>query len=298
MGGWLEALSRGLGKTRAGLWERVGGLLRRRGLTVEEEGALEEALIAADVGVDLARLLIEAVRGERAATVSEALRKAVIAIFPPVTPLRIRTPGDGPAVWLFAGVNGVGKTTTIGKLAARYQKEGMSVVLAAADTFRAAAIPQLEIWARRSGAAFIHQMKGSDPAAVAHDAVTAARARGADLVLIDTAGRLHTRSNLMEELRKIHRVVGKPMPGAPHEVFLVVDSNTGQNALNQAATFHAAIPVTGIVLTKLDGTARGGVVLTIARNLGIPVRWVGVGEGEEDLIDFSPEAFAEVLLSG
>jgi fused signal recognition particle receptor len=192
-------------------------------------------------------------------------------------------------------VNGVGKTTTIGKLASRFVNEGNSVLLGASDTFRAAAIEQLEIWAERSGAGLIKHQSGSDPAAVAFDAVEAARARGADVVIVDTAGRLHTKSPLMEELKKVKRVIQRAMPDAPQEVLLVMDATTGQNALRQARLFHDAVGVTGIALTKLDGTAKGGIIFAVKRELGIPVRLIGIGEDIEDLRDFRPEEFIEAL---
>jgi fused signal recognition particle receptor len=205
--------------------------------------------------------------------------------------------GSKPFVILAVGVNGVGKTTTIGKLASRFRSEGLSVLLAAGDTFRAAGIEQLEIWAERADTHFVKHQSGSDPAAVAYDAVTAARSRGIDTVIIDTAGRLHTKSNLMEELKKVKRSIDKAMPGAPQEILLVVDATTGQNALRQAELFNEAVGITGIALTKLDGTAKGGIVFAIRRGLGIPVRLIGVGEKIDDLRDFDPGEFVEALFS-
>jgi fused signal recognition particle receptor len=205
--------------------------------------------------------------------------------------------GDKPFVILAVGVNGTGKTTTIGKLASRFVSEGMSVILAASDTFRAAAIEQLDIWAERAGAQVIKHQSGSDPAAVAFDAVEAAKHRGTDVVIVDTAGRLHTKSPLMEELKKIRRVIGKSMPDAPQEVLLVVDATTGQNAIRQAQLFNEAVGVTGIALTKLDGTAKGGIVFAIRKELGIPVRLIGIGEGVDDLRDFDPAEFVEALFA-
>ncbi len=203
--------------------------------------------------------------------------------------------GEKPFVILTVGVNGVGKTTTIGKLSSRFISEGNSVILAAADTFRAAAIEQLEIWAKRSGADIIKHQSGSDPAAVAFDAVEAAKARGIDIVIIDTAGRLHTKSQLMDELKKINRVIKKSIPDAPQEILLIVDATTGQNALRQAQIFNEAIGITGIALTKLDGTAKGGIIFAIKKELGIPVRLIGIGEGVDDLKDFDPEDFVTAL---
>ena len=205
--------------------------------------------------------------------------------------------GSKPFVILAVGVNGVGKTTTIGKLASRFRSQGLSVLLAAGDTFRAAGIEQLEIWAKRADTHFVKHQSGSDPAAVAYDAVIAARSRGIDAVIIDTAGRLHTKSNLMEELKKVKRSIDKAMPGAPQEILLVVDATTGQNALRQAELFNKAVGITGIALTKLDGTAKGGIVFAIRRGLGIPVRLIGVGEGIDDLRDFDTGEFVEALFS-
>ena len=199
---------------------------------------------------------------------------------------------------LVVGVNGSGKTTTIGKLARRFADSGKQVVLAAGDTFRAAAIEQLGVWATRSGADIIQQQAGADPGAVVFDAVTAARSRGADVVIIDTAGRLHSQSHLMDELKKVTRVIQRVEPAAPHEVLLVLDANQGQNALTQATQFHQAVGVTGLVLTKLDGTAKGGIVIAIARKLGIPIRFIGVGEQAEDFGEFDARAFATALVSG
>ncbi|TFG36297.1 MAG: signal recognition particle-docking protein FtsY, partial [Nitrospirales bacterium] len=200
-------------------------------------------------------------------------------------------------VLLAIGVNGVGKTTTIGTLASRFRSQGLSVLLAAGDTFRAAAIEQLEIWAKRSDTQFVKHQKNSDPAAVAYDAVVAAQSRGIDVVIVDTAGRLHTKSNLMEELKKVKRSIDKALPGAPHEILLVVDATTGQNALRQAELFNEVSGVTGIALTKLDGTAKGGIIFAIKKGLGIPVRLIGVGEGIDDLRDFDPKEFVEALFS-
>jgi fused signal recognition particle receptor len=201
-----------------------------------------------------------------------------------------------PWVVLLVGVNGVGKTTTIAKLAHRDRQQGAAPLLVAADTFRAAAVEQLEIWGERLGAAVVKQKTGADPAAVVFDGLAAAAARGADTVYVDTAGRLHTKVNLMEELKKIHRTAGKKIPGAPHEVLLILDATTGQNALNQARWFHEAVGVTGLVLTKMDGTAKGGVALAVVHETGIPLRYIGVGEGLEDLRPFDAEAFVEAIL--
>jgi len=204
---------------------------------------------------------------------------------------------EPPTVILVLGVNGVGKTTTIGKLGARYGQQGKKVLFAAGDTFRAAAIEQLEIWAGRAGADIIKHQQGADPAAVLFDGVSAAKSRGADVVLCDTAGRLHNKANLMEELKKVHRVVQKALPGAPHEVLLVLDATTGQNALVQAKIFHEAVPLTGVVLTKLDGTAKGGIVIAVTRELKVPVKFIGVGEGVDDLQPFDPAEYADGLFT-
>ena len=209
---------------------------------------------------------------------------------------KTRVAADGPTVLLVIGVNGAGKTTTIGKLSAYYKEQGKSVMLAAADTFRAAAIDQLEVWGQRTGAKVIKHEEGSDPAAVAFDAVKAAKARGVDILIVDTAGRLQTKSNLMQELEKINRVIGREIPGAPHETLLVLDATTGQNAISQAELFTKAAPITGVVLTKLDGTAKGGVVIGIKSQLSMPVKWIGVGEAVEDLRPFVAEDFAKALL--
>jgi fused signal recognition particle receptor len=231
----------------------------------------------------------------KSGSVKEFLKREMAELLGNAHPLV--TFGEKPFVILTVGVNGTGKTTTIGKLASRFVSEGMSVILAASDTFRAAAIEQLEIWAERSGAQIIKHQSGSDPAAVAFDAVEAAKHRGTDVVIVDTAGRLHTKSPLMEELKKVKRVINKAMPDAPQEVLLVLDATTGQNALRQAEMFNNAVGVTGIALTKLDGTAKGGIVFAIRKELGIPVRLIGIGEGIDDLRDFDPKEFVDALFS-
>jgi fused signal recognition particle receptor len=223
------------------------------------------------------------------------LKKEMTALLGDMQPIAM--PETRPYVILAVGVNGVGKTTTIGKLASRFRSQELSVLLAAGDTFRAAAIEQLEIWSRRADTQIVKHQMGSDPAAVAFDAVAAALSRKTDVVIIDTAGRLHTKSNLMEELKKVRRSVDKALPGAPHETLLVVDATTGQNALRQAELFHEAVGITGIALTKLDGTAKGGIVFAIKKDLGIPVRLIGIGEGIDDLRDFEPKEFVEALFS-
>jgi len=271
-----------------------------RPLTEEGLEELEEILITSDVGVKTAHEIIEFLKEKepeirKAGSPREFLKARMKELLGRGTPLLPF--GEKPFVILALGVNGTGKTTTIGKLAARFTGEGRSVILAAGDTFRAAAIEQLEIWARRSGAQIIKGLSGGDPAAVAFDAVEAAKSRGADVVIVDTAGRLHTKSPLMEELKKVKRVIQKAMPDAPQETLLVVDATTGQNALRQAELFNEAVGVTGIALAKLDGTAKGGIVFTIRRELGIPIKLIGVGEGVDDLQDFEPDEFIEALFA-
>ena len=300
--GVLSQLGLGLAKTREGLLGAIRRLLPgSRTITPELCEELEAALLAADVGVASVSVLMEAVR-ELVRQAGAADASAVRAVLKKVMMDRLRAGTQaepvvaGTHVVLLVGVNGVGKTTTAGKLAGQFAKAGKRVVLVAGDTFRAAAGEQLEVWGRRVGADVIRHQAGGDPAAVAYDGVVAALARKADIVLVDTAGRLHTKSNLMEELRKVKRTLGKAMPGAPHDVLLILDATVGQNGLAQARQFHEALGVTGVVLTKLDGTARGGIVLAIAGDLGLPVRYVGVGESVEDLQAFDPEAFVEALL--
>jgi fused signal recognition particle receptor len=293
----------GLRKTRdaiAGSVERIASVGRPVDDALLDE--LEEALLSADLGPELAadlrarlgaRLRGEAVSGPE--QVLAVLREEILAQLPPQVP-EVR-PGSPPRVTLVVGVNGSGKTTTAGKLAALWGREGRKVVVAAADTFRAAAVEQMAIWAERSGAEVVRSQPGADPAAVAFDAARAARARGADELLVDTAGRLHNKKPLMDELAKIARVVARELPGAPHETLLVLDGTTGRNAVIQAREFTRVAPVTGLVLTKLDGTARGGVAVAIGRELGIPVRYVGVGEGADDLLPFDAEEYVAGLLA-
>lgn len=263
---------------------------------------LEEALIMADCGMAATTDIVDALRAEAAAgriTSGESLGRALTdEIGARLAPEPARIPlGHAPTVILVVGVNGSGKTTTIGKLANRLTELGQKVVIGAGDTFRAAAVEQLAVWADRAGVDIVRQSPGADPGAVAFDAVAAGTARGADVVIIDTAGRLQTQHNLMEELRKVHGVVGKAMEGAPHHVLLVIDSTTGQNGLSQARLFSEAVPVTGLVLTKFDGVARGGIVLAIERELGIPVTMIGVGETIDDLQPFDARQFAEAIFS-
>lgn len=299
--GWLTRLRQGLSKTGSGL-SRV--FLGRKTIDDDLLEELETLLLTADVGVEATQRIIDDLtnrlrRNELADSdaLHQALREDMLAIVGPCEgPLEPDT-DQPPFVILTVGVNGTGKTTTMGKLAHRYQDAGHSVMMAAGDTFRAAAVEQLQVWGERTGIPVIAQPTGSDAAAVVYDAHQAARARGTQVLIADTAGRLHTQDNLMQELAKIHRVLGKQDPAAPHEVLLVVDASTGQNALAQAQQFHDAIGITGIAVTKLDGTAKGGVVFAIAQRLGVPIRFVGVGEGVEDLRPFRAEDFVDALLA-
>ena len=302
-----KTLSAGLEKTRGGFMARLNGLLGgARAIDDQVLAELEELLFTADIGVKTATSLLETVRAKvRARTLSDpahlkqALRveiARILALDGAATALPPFAPGEArPWVVMVVGVNGSGKTTTIGKLAAKLKGAGHSVVLGAGDTFRAAAGEQLEVWAARVGAPVVRGKDGSDPASVCFEAVQQGVATGADVVLCDTAGRLHTKAPLMEELKKVKRVIAKAAPGAPHEVLLVLDSTNGQNAIAQARQFHEALQVTGLALTKLDGTAKGGVIIGICDELKLPVRWVGVGETVADLKAFSPAEFVEAL---
>jgi fused signal recognition particle receptor len=278
---------------------RLRGILRS-GPTDDDWESVEELLISGDVGGALAGEVVERARARRDASSAEsAVRAELASRLLPATPHwrpRAAVPGQ-PAVALMVGVNGTGKTTTIGKLAYEYRAEGTSVLLAAADTFRAAAIDQLRIWADRSGSQFVAHAPGADPAAVVFDAIDAAVARNVDIVIADTAGRLHTKSNLMDELAKMRRVVDRRLPGAVPEVLFVLDATTGQNGLAQAKVFNETVGLTGIVLTKLDSTAKGGIVFAIEDALHVPVRYVGVGEKLGDLLPFDPDAFVAALFA-
>lgn len=294
-------LGLGLRRTREGFLARIRTALTGTAKLSEIYEGLEEALIGADAGVDTSLKLTEALRTRlknesRPDIIRDALKNEIAAILEKAE-RPAANPGDAPLIVMLVGVNGVGKTTTVAKLAALYKQMRGPVLVAAADTFRAAAIEQLEVWCNRAGVEIIKQKQGSDPAAVAFDAVKAAVARKAGTVLIDTAGRLQTKTNLMEELKKISRVIGRELPGAPHEVWLVLDATTGQNALSQAKIFGEAVTLTGVVLAKLDSTAKGGVIVGIAGQLGIPVRFVGLGEGLEDIREFDPHEFVEALFS-
>ena len=296
-----ERLRRGLAATRQRLTAPLESVFGRAGGDVERTlGELEEVLVGADVGVATAGALVARVRervpsGAEASAVRRAVREEMCELLAG-TPAP--APSSKPWVVLVMGVNGVGKTTTIGKLAALHRQSGRRVLLVAADTFRAAASDQLAVWAERVGADLVRQRPGSDPAAVVFDGLQAAKARAIDVVLVDTAGRLHTRTNLMEELRKLRRVIAREVPGAPHETLLVLDATTGQNAVAQARTFSEAATVTGVVLTKLDGTARGGVAIAVRREIGAPLQYVGLGEGVEDLRPFDARDFVDALFGG
>jgi fused signal recognition particle receptor len=299
--GVLRSLSDGLAKTRKSLTDKIGSLFLGEKIDEAFLEQLEEALVASDVGVDTASLVLKDLkerfkRNELSspAQVKERLKQILLEA------LSVKSSkfslDVAPAVVLIVGVNGTGKTTTIGKLAYRLRADGKKVMLAAGDTFRAAAAEQLSIWGERTGIPVIKHREGADPGAVVFDAVTAVKARTFDVLIVDTAGRLHTKSNLMEELKKVKRILSRELPGAPHETLLVLDGNTGQNALVQAKMFNEAIGITGIVLTKLDGTSKGGIVFAINKDLGIPVKFVGVGEAVEDLRSFDPKEFVNALL--
>lgn len=291
----------GLLKTSKSIREKIQDIFQPGRVTQEFLDDLEAVLIQADVGVKAAQELRESLEKEvkgrdikEPAELYDVLADKVAAIFEEIQePLRVAE--SGPTVYVFVGVNGSGKTTTIGKVAGRWVQAGKKVIVAAADTFRAAADDQLKVWADRVGASIVRHQEGSDPGAVAFDAIQSAIARKVDVVLVDTAGRLQTKKNLMEELKKVVRVISKALPGAPHEVILVIDGTTGQNGLSQARVFKEAVGVTGVCLTKMDGSAKGGVALAIAREMGIPVKLIGFGEGLEDLKDFDARAFAAGL---
>jgi fused signal recognition particle receptor len=303
-----EATERALERTRSSMFGRLGGLFSRSDVTDELWESLEEVLIGADAGVETTFEVLDRVRERQPRSAEEvraALASELVAILEaPRAEPRGRLWGldddapttDGPAIVLVVGVNGSGKTTAIARLAHAYMSDGQTVLCAAGDTFRAAAIEQLQGWGQRLGFDVVAQGAGADPAAVAFDAIEAARARGHDVVLIDTAGRLQNKKNLMDELAKVHRVIERQAGRGPDEVLLVLDATTGQNGLSQASAFTEAAQVTSVMLTKLDGTARGGIVFAIAREYGLPVRFVGVGQGADDLAPFEPETFVAALL--
>ena len=298
---FFSKIAQGLKKTKNSLSSALDGMLSVF-TKIDDElfEELEEILIMSDISVntsekicDELRKKVKAARTENPEDIKEMLREIITEMLADGQPVEIDTK---PSVIVMIGVNGAGKTTTIGKMALRYKNEGKKVILGAADTFRAAAIEQLEVWANRADVPMIKQKEGSDPAAVVFDTISAAKARDCDLIICDTAGRLHNKKGLMDELNKISRIIDRELPDADRETLLVIDATTGQNAMNQAKEFAAAAGITGIVLTKLDGTAKGGMVLSIKEELGIPVKLVGVGEGIDDLIPFSAEEFAKGII--
>jgi fused signal recognition particle receptor len=298
--GFIARLKSGLSKTRKILTTDIDDLFLGKKLVDDDMlEDLEELLITADMGVQTTMDIMERIAGKRsritgANDLKAVLKEEILAYFDAL-PSHVPTASAKPHVVMVVGVNGVGKTTTIGKLAAHESRKGKKVLIAAADTFRAAAIEQIAIWAERAGADIVRHRDNADPAAVAYDGIDAAVSRGADVVFVDTAGRLHTKVNLMEEIKKIQRTLAKRLPNAPHDVLLVLDATTGQNALSQAKMFNEALGVTGIALTKLDGTAKGGIVVSICSSLNIPLKYIGVGEGVEDLQLFEPKQFVEAL---
>ncbi|HSY06373.1 MAG TPA: signal recognition particle-docking protein FtsY [Steroidobacteraceae bacterium] len=303
--GFLRRLRQRLNRGNSWLSYDLAELFRGRQIDAAILEELETRLISADVGVEASERILADLRTRVArreltdvGALLAALRRSIVEILTPCARPLLIDRAHRPFVILVVGVNGSGKTTTIGKLARRCHTQGLSVLLAAGDTFRAAAIEQLQVWAQRSGADFAAQAPGADPGAVVFDALQAARARGTGVVLADTAGRLHSQSHLMEELKKIRRVIQRFDASAPHEVLLVLDANQGQNALAQARQFSEAVGVSGLVLTKLDGTAKGGIVIAIANSLGIPIRYIGIGEAPEDFGEFDPAAFAAALIEG
>ena len=300
----FSKLKNGLAKTRKVLTTDINELFASDKAIDEaffEE--MEELLVTSDLGIDIAMDMMEKIRKKSrklssANELKQVLKNELIDLFPKDMPdheNKKRVPGKKPFVIMIVGVNGTGKTTTLGKLAMKFTSRGKSVLIAAADTFRAAAIEQVEVWADRSNASIVKHKEGADPAAVAYDAVAASIARDIDIVLIDTAGRLHTQKNLMEELKKIKRSINKKLPGAPHEVLMVLDATTGQNAVSQAKLFHEAVQISQIALTKLDGTAKGGIVASISNTMKLPVKYIGVGEQIEDLQDFDSKLFINAL---
>jgi len=302
-GAFFQRLKQGLSKNRETWVQKIGAIFQNRRWDEQSLDAMEESLITADVGVKATQKLMDALRRQSpngaediAQEMAARLQAAMVDMLqgsapaPKVAPLSVK-----PWVILFLGVNGVGKTTTIGKLAAQYRAVGKKVLLVAGDTFRAAAVEQLDIWGQRVGVDVVKHKAGADPSAVVFDGMQAAKSRGVDILLIDTAGRLHTKVHLIEELKKIRRVIGREQTDAPHETLLVLDATTGQNGLQQARVFKEATDISGIVLTKLDGTAKGGVIVGIQEELGVPVKYIGVGEDVEDLQPFDPARFVQAL---
>jgi len=299
--GIFNSLKKGLSKTREILLTDVNDLFSsERAIDDALLEELEEILIMSDLGMDVTMEIMEKIskkakKLKKADELKSILKEELKSLFPQTPSIEAEAQTTGPRVIMVVGVNGTGKTTTLGKLAVKFTAEGKTVLIAAADTFRAAAVEQLEIWANRAQVKMVKHREGADPAAVAFDAVEASIARGIDILLIDTAGRLHTQKNLMEELKKIKRSVGKRLAGAPHEVLMVLDATTGQNALSQAALFNDAVGITALALTKLDGTAKGGVVASVARTMDVPLKYIGVGEGIEDLQNFDATLFVNAL---
>ena len=301
--GLFDRLKQGLQRTTQQLVDRFEDIVRiadapdarTRDVNVETAEALEEVLLMADVGVAATAEIVGAVsrRQRRGESLRDLVKQEMLRVLEATTPMA--APTAKPHVMLIVGVNGVGKTTTIGKLANQLKREGRIPLICAADTFRAAAVDQLQIWADRAGVDIVRAREGADPAAVVFDAITAGKARQRDVVLVDTAGRLHTRTNLMNELDKIRRIASREVPGAPHEVLLVLDATVGQNGLAQAREFTNVAGVTGVVLTKLDGTAKGGIAVAIAHELKLPIRYIGVGEGVDDLLPFSPREYVDAI---
>jgi fused signal recognition particle receptor len=302
-GSFFQRLKSGLTKSRENWSQKIGAIFQNRRWDEGSLEAMEENLIAADLGPAATQKLMDLLRRQSpggledpAQEMSSRLQQAMVQLLQaPTSALKTPALSARPWVIVFLGVNGVGKTTTIGKLAAQYRSAGKNVLLVAADTFRAAAIEQLEAWAQRAGVGIIKHRPGADPSAVVYDGMQAARSRGVDILLIDTAGRLHTKVHLVEELKKIRRVIAREQPDAPHETLLVLDATTGQNGLQQARVFKEATDISGIVLTKLDGTAKGGVIVSIQEELGVPVSYVGVGEDVEDLQPFDASQFVRAL---
>ena len=303
--GLFARMKKALGATKESLVGKIESVLTSRP-TIDEDvlDDLEGTLLSADLGVNVTDRIMQAIREKQkkkllnnADDARAEIRSQLLSILNTKVETESSQDENTPNVWMVVGVNGTGKTTTVGKLAARIAQTGNKVLVCAADTFRPAAIEQLSIWAERSGADLIKSKLGMDPSAVLHDALAAAIARKSDIVLIDTAGRLHTKGNLMLELEKMRRVAGKKIAGAPHEVLLVIDATTGQNGLSQAREFTKSTGITGLIITKLDGTAKGGIVFSISQELGIPVRYIGVGETLEDLLEFSPEFFVDSLFN-